>query len=61
MLEPELTKQRMLDTHIHLYERDDRRLARKACWMKISVWFIALAIALLVAGNVTSYAIGETP
>lgn len=54
-----VAKQRLLDTRIHLYERDEERLSRKVRWIKVSVMLLAVAVALLVTGTIADVWLGE--
>lgn len=56
MTDLEITKLKLLDTRIWLYEQDEQRLARKAQRLRVAVVVLAIAVALMLIGSILSYA-----
>jgi len=55
MQEPELTKLRLLDTRIHLYEEDEHRLEAKVRRLTLAVSVLGFSVLLMLGGSIVEY------
>src|SRR5699024_2927523 len=53
--DPEVTRLRILDTRILLYEQDEQRLSTKVVWLYVRVLLIGLGLLLQLAESTVAY------